>query len=80
MSAVDHHLLELFHRLRPAAQKRVLALIEHEIAAEQGSPGMQAFDFATWVDEITTIRRETGPMATVDVVGLLRDLRDGDDE
>ncbi|MBK9125531.1 MAG: hypothetical protein IPM16_20730 [Chloroflexi bacterium] len=80
MSTVDHHLLELFHRLRPAAKKRVLALIDHEIAAERASSAEEVFDFTAWMDDVESIRNETRQMATVNVVELLRELRDGDDE
>lgn len=82
MSALEREILEKFHQLQPAAKQRIRALIEQETAAEveQG-----AFDYDGWFRNVETLRQQIrasqgNKLPPVDVVGMLRDIRDGEDE
>jgi len=82
MSTLEREIMEKFHQLQPAAQQRVRALIEQEIAAEAEN---SIFDYAEWVRNIEAIRQQIradhgGKLPTIDVVGMLREIRDGEDE
>lgn len=84
MSTLEREIIEKFHQLDKDAQKRVRALIDAEIhAAEAGSD--VRFDYNGWLQVVETLRGEMrshhgGVLPAVDVVGLLRDIRDGEDE
>ena len=77
MSALEYEIIEKFHQLDKDAKKRVRELIDQEI----DSAG-QAFDYDAWFHDVETLRQEihAGHGAPIDVVGLLRDIRDGEDE
>lgn len=82
MSALEREIIEKFHQLQPDAQQRVLALIDQEIASESEHKASQ-FDFATWLQDVETLRQQIhahqGHMIPADdVVGILRDIRDGE--
>lgn len=80
MSALEREIMEKFHQLPPAAQARIRALIERETS---GAAEPIAFDYADWSRNVETLRqhirasRDTLP--AIDVVGMLRDIRDGED-
>ena len=82
MSALEREIIEKFHQLQPAAKKRVLALIEQETAVEIEQA---EFDYDGWFSDVETLRQQISAsqgnqLPPVDVVGMLRDIRDGEDE
>ncbi|MBC8098884.1 MAG: hypothetical protein H7Y11_05540 [Armatimonadetes bacterium] len=85
MSALEQAIIEKFQQLQPDAQLRVQALITQTMAAEPEPVAPPAFDFEAWVREIEAIREQIrisngGVFPSIDVVGMLREIRDGDDE
>ncbi len=81
MSALEREIIEKFHQLLPDAQQRVLAAIEQEIAGVE----KPKFDFETWVQTVKAIRAEIlanqlPGSPPIDAIGMLRDLRDGEDD
>jgi len=79
MSALEHEILEKFHQLDVAAQQRVEAAIAQETARAT------SFNYDAWIREVETIRQEIrtehdGQHPAINVVELLRDIRDGEDE
>jgi hypothetical protein len=61
----------------------VWALIGQEIAAETQQADTSEFDFAASSREIEALReqiRARQVLSPLDVVGMLRDIRDGEDE
>ena len=85
MSALEREIIEKFHQLQPAAKQRVRALIEQEIIAESKQPDAPKFDFAAWAESIEAMRQEMradnhGKLPAMDVVDILRKIRDGEDE
>ncbi|MBW4438589.1 MAG: hypothetical protein KME04_15720 [Pleurocapsa minor GSE-CHR-MK-17-07R] len=82
MSALEREIMEKFHQLPPAAQARIRALIEQE-AGRAAEP--VAFDYADWSRNVETLRQDIrasheAVLPAIDVVGMLRDIRDGEDE
>lgn len=78
MSTLEHQIIELFHQLDHDAQQRVRASILQEA-------DVLPFDFDAWVNDVEAIRREIhashgDQIPAMDVIGLLRDIRDGEDE
>ena len=85
MSALEREIIEKFHQLQPAAKQRVLALIEKDLESEFKQPVVPEFDFAAWAASIEAIRQEIradnhGKLPAMDVVDMLREIRDGEDE
>lgn len=85
MSALEREIIEKFLQLQPDAKQRVRALIEQEAALELEQADRTAFDYAGWFREVETLRQEIhtrygDKQSPVDVVGILRDIRDGEDE
>ncbi len=80
MSALEREIIEKFHQLQPAAKQRVRALIEQDVALETSAS--DAFDYDAWFGDVDTLRQQirTNPGTPLDVVGMLRDIRDGEDE
>lgn len=81
MNALEREIMEKFHQLQPAAKQRIRALIEQETAETESFE----FDYDGWFRTIETLRQyirtsQSDMMASVDVVGMLRDIRDGEDE
>lgn len=79
MSALEREIIEKFHQLQPAAKQRVRALIEQETA------DVSAFDYDGWFRDVERLRQEIrasqgDKLPPMDVVGMLRDIRDGEDE
>jgi hypothetical protein len=78
---LEREVIEKFHQLDSAAQKRVREIINQETNSDEGA----AFDYDQWFREVEAIRQEIrstneGRLPSVDVVGILRDIRDGEDE
>jgi hypothetical protein len=88
MSALEQEIVEKFHLLSPAAKQRVRALIEQEVPADSADSEVvdrSDFDYDAWFQRIEVLRNEIrasqdGSMPSIDVVGMLRDIRDGEDE
>lgn len=83
MSALEKEIIDKFHQLDKDAQQRVRALIDQETASEQGRA--EEFDYAAWFQGIEALRGEIrvshgGQFPSIDAVGLLREIRDGEDE
>jgi hypothetical protein len=83
MQSLEYELIEKFRLLDKEAQKRVRALIEQETDIQQG--GESGFDYDAWFRDVEDLRQEMqtrhgGTLPTIDVVSLLRDIRDGEDE
>lgn len=85
MQPLEYELIAKFRLLDKEAQKRVRALIERETEADTLQDRNSGFDFDTWLRDVEDLqqamrsRRGATPPST-DVVGLLRDIRDGEDE
>jgi|GEM_PF-907080 len=85
MNELEKEIIEKFHQLQPAAKQRVRALIEQEIASEVEQVNTTAFDYAAWFSSVEAVRGQIrasrgDKLPTMDVVGMLRDIRDGEDE
>lgn len=85
MSALEREIIEKFHQLQPAAKQRVRALIEQEIASEVEQTDVAAFDYDAWFSNVEAVREQIrasygDKLPSIDVVGMLRDIRDGEDE
>lgn len=83
MSVPDQEIIEKFRQLPPAAKQRVLALIEKELTSEHKQ--VKPFDYAALMRGVETLRQQVranhaDKMPPADVVGMLRDIRDGEDE
>lgn len=81
MSALEREIIEKFHQLQPAAKQRIRLLIEQETTAEVEQTG---FDYDGWFRAVETLRQQIrisqSDKQSMDVVGMLRDIRDGEDE
>jgi hypothetical protein len=85
MSTLEREIIEKFHQLQPAAKQRVRALIEQDMASEVEPADASAFDYAAWFHDIEALRQQlrsshADKLPAVDVVGMLRDIREGEDE
>ena len=85
MSTLEREIIEKFHQLQPAAKQRVRALIEQEIASEVEQADTTAFDYAAWFSNVEAVREQIrashrDKLPAMDVVGMLRDIRDSEDE
>jgi hypothetical protein len=77
--------MERFHQLPPAAKHRVRALIDQEIDLADEQPAVPSFDYATWFQEVERLREQIrsnfgNKSSPIDVVSILRDIRDDDDK
>jgi hypothetical protein len=82
MSALEREIMEKFHQLQPAAQQRIRVLIEQETTPEVATT---LFDYAGWFHRMDGLREtiragQNKALPSLDVVDLLRDIRDGEDE
>ncbi len=82
MSALEQEIIEKFNRLDKDAQQRVRNFIERKAGAEQVST---SFDYDSWIREVEAIREQIrashgGTFPSIDAVGMLREIRDGEDE
>lgn len=85
MSALEREIIEKFQQLQPAAKQRVRLIIDRQADEEAQQAKASTFDFAAWQDGIETVRQQIrdlhdGRLPTIDVVGILRDIRDGEEE
>jgi len=84
MSALEREIIEKFHQLHPNAKQRIRAFIELETSSEGEQIEGFTFDYSAWFNTIEMLRQQiradddTRPV--IDVVGILRDIRDGEDE
>jgi hypothetical protein len=84
MNALEREIVEKFHQLDGDAQKRVRELIAQGTGSAKQA-GASAFDYDAWFREVEALRQEIQAshgdrLPPMDVVGLLRDIRDGEDE
>lgn len=82
MSALENEIVEKFHQLDQAAKERVRKMIGRETGKERQS---EAFNDASWSREIEAVRQQIRQshgvvFPEVGAVGMLRDIRDGEDE
>lgn len=79
MDALEQEVIEKFHQLDKAAQQRVREIILRE--TEPPAP----FDYAAWFRRMEALRSRLQPSSRqastpIDVVSILRNIRDGEDE
>jgi hypothetical protein len=84
MSTLEREVIEKFHQLDKDAQRRVRELIVQETDLTRETDA-SAFDYDTWFREVESLRDEIRAthghkLPSMDVVGILRDIRDGEDE
>ena len=84
MSTLEHEVIEKFHQLDKAAQKRVRDLIVQETNSEEQAAASE-FNYDAWFRGVESLRQEIreghgDKLPSMDVVGILRDIRDGEDE
>lgn len=84
MSTLEREVIEKFHQLDKDAQKRVRELIVQETDSEEQAAA-SAFDYDGWFRDVESLRQEIreshgDKLPAMDVVGILRDIRDGEDE
>jgi len=79
MSALEREVIEKFHQLDKAAQKRVRELIAQETDSEDQAAA-SAFDYDAWWAEVETlqadIRARIGDTGTIGSLSLLDELRE----
>lgn len=79
MSALEREVIEKFHQLDKAAQKRVRELIAQEGDSEGQAAG-SAFDYDAWWAEVEAlqadIRARIGDTGTIGSLSLLDELRE----
>lgn len=85
MHTLEREIMEKFHQLQPDAKRRVQALIEQAVASEAEHTNMPAFDYAAWFRNVEALRQQIRAsqgetLLPIDVVGMLRSIRDGEDE
>ncbi|MHB8753208.1 MAG: hypothetical protein ACYDBJ_28985 [Aggregatilineales bacterium] len=85
MSTLEREIMEKFHQLQPPAKLRVRALIEQEVATEFNQANEPEFNHAAWARDVEALRQQIrasqgDKQPPLDVVGMLRDIRDGEDE
>jgi hypothetical protein len=81
MSALEREIIEKFHQLDRDAQQRVLELMVQETGLAEETTA-SAFDYDAWFRDVETLRQQMrathgDKLPPMDVVGLLRDIRDG---
>ena len=85
MNALEREIIEKFHQLLPTAKLRVRALIEQEVASEFNEADALEFNYPAWLRNVEVLRQQIrtshgDKLPPMDVVGMLRDIRDGEDE
>lgn len=78
MSTLEREIIEKFHQLDREAQQRVRDLIVQETEAP-------AFDYHTWFHDLEALRQQIranhgNTLPPIDVISILRDIRNGEDE
>jgi len=79
MSALEREILKKFQQLRPDAKQRVRDMIELDLIT---APSTTTFDYQAWIHEVEALRQQINheQETSLDAVGLLRDIRDGNDQ
>jgi hypothetical protein len=89
MTTLEQEVIEKFRKLDKAAQARVRAVITQaaeEDAEEVWTPADPAtFDYEAWFAQGEAIRerikaRPGGVFPEIDAIGILREIRDGEDD
>lgn len=85
MSALEREIIEKFQQLQPAAKQRVRMIIDQQADEEAQQSQASTFDFAAWHNGIEAVRQQIrdsrgDKLPEMDVVGMVRDIRDGEDE
>jgi hypothetical protein len=80
MNTLEREIMDKFHQLQPAAKLRVRALIEQVMTQEA-----EVFDYDTWFREVEALRQQIRAihednLTSLDAVGILHDMRDGENE
>jgi hypothetical protein len=78
MSAREQEVIAKFYQLDRDAQQRVREVISQEA-------DITAFDYEAWNNAVERLRQEihasqSGRLPPIDVVRILREIRDGEDE
>jgi hypothetical protein len=81
MNALESEIMEKFHQLPPAAKQRIRALIDRETTIEVEQLDASSFDYAAWFQEVEVLHKQirSTQLPPIDVVGILRDIRNDDD-
>lgn len=85
MNTLEHEIMEKFRQLQPSAKRRIRALIDQETSTEIEQPASASFDYAGWLRNVEALRQQiranqNEKQVPMDVIGMLRDIRDGEDE
>lgn len=85
MNTLEREVIEKFHQLDSDAQKRVRELIVNETESADQTGTSLTFNYETWFREIEALQQDIrshhgNSLPPTDVVGILRDIRDGEDE
>lgn len=85
MRSLERELVEKFRLLDKDAQQRVRALIEREVMSGAQQSEESTFDYDAWFRDVEILRQEIqtrhgGRLPSIDVVSMLRDIRDGEEE
>ncbi|MBL8133220.1 MAG: hypothetical protein JNL42_15270 [Anaerolineae bacterium] len=80
MTTLEQEIIDNFHRLDRDARRRVRALIDREVDTDE-----IRFDYAAWFQDVEAVRQQIraahdGVLPEIDVVSILRDIRDDVDE
>jgi hypothetical protein len=84
MSALEQEIMAKFYQLDKEAQKRVRMMIEQTLD-EENSISSEPFDYEAWMERVKAIREKIredngGVFPNIDAIGLLREIRNGEDE
>lgn len=84
MSALEREIIEKFQQLQPAAKQRVRLVIDRQADKVAQQAQASTFDFAAWQDGMEAVRQQirdshAGKLPTIDVVGMLREIRGDED-
>ena len=83
MSTLEGEIIEKFHQLDKDAKQRVREMIVRETGSEEQAD-TSAFNYDAWFRDVETLRQQIGidgdKLPPIDVVDILRDIRDGEDE
>jgi hypothetical protein len=83
MTTVEQEIIDKFRSLDREAQKRVRAAINEEGLVIRADP--ENFDYEAWFERGEALRekiraRHGGVFPSIDGIGMLREIRDGEDE
>jgi uncharacterized protein (UPF0303 family) len=80
MTTLEYEIIEKFQQLDSDAKQRIRLFINQENLSQESE-----FDYDAWFARAEAIREEirqenNGVFPQIDVAGILRSIRDGDDE